>query len=178
MWDECLVQAQQPAQQVGPGVQLTGRRTKANKQLLLQLLETFRSFKPGQKALTHIVLSNLETPSLIQKRHPCTGNLTSETSGDRKTALLHCGDVLGHVDKTQSSCGCRSVVCLCALPLPHTRGEREAVIGHLFQPPLTCPLNWQLIGSLFIPDYCCPTALSLTSIKWPFCSFSAHVCFQ
>jgi len=49
-----VVQAQQPAQQVGPGVQLTGRRTKANKQQLLQLLETYRSYKPGEKALTHV----------------------------------------------------------------------------------------------------------------------------
>ncbi len=132
------MQAQQPAQQVGPGVQLTGRRTKANKLLLLQLLETFRSYRPGEKALTHIM----------------------------------------HVDKTQSSCGCRSVVCLCALPLPRTRGEGEAVIGCLCQPPLTCPVIWQLIRSLIIPDYCCPIALGLSSIKWPFCSHSADLCFQ
>ena len=49
-----MVQAQQPAQQVGPGVQLTERRTKANKQLLQQLLETFKYYKPGEKALTHV----------------------------------------------------------------------------------------------------------------------------
>ncbi len=31
---------------------------------------------------------------LIQKRHPHTGNLNSETSGDSRNAFLHCGDVL------------------------------------------------------------------------------------
>ncbi len=28
-----------------------------------------------------------------QKRHPYTGNLTPETSGDSKNTVLHCGDV-------------------------------------------------------------------------------------
>jgi hypothetical protein len=54
------VQGPQPAHHVGPGVQLTGRRTKANKQLLLQLLETFRSYRPGKKALTHV--THVEKP--------------------------------------------------------------------------------------------------------------------
>ncbi len=30
----------------------------------------------------------------IHKRHPYTGNLNTETSGDSKDAFLHCGDVL------------------------------------------------------------------------------------
>jgi len=30
-----------------------------------------------------------------QKRHPYTGNLASETSGDSKFVFLHCGDVFG-----------------------------------------------------------------------------------
>ncbi len=40
-------------------------------------------------------LFNPETSIFIQKCHPYTGNLNSETSGDSKTAFLHCGDVLG-----------------------------------------------------------------------------------
>ncbi len=31
----------------------------------------------------------------IQKRHPYTGNLNSETSEDSENAFLHCGDVSG-----------------------------------------------------------------------------------
>lgn len=31
----------------------------------------------------------------IHKRHPCTGNLNSETLGGSKHAFLQCGDVLG-----------------------------------------------------------------------------------
>lgn len=38
-------------------------------------------------------LINLETSFLIQKRHPNTGNLNSERSGDSKNTILHCGDV-------------------------------------------------------------------------------------
>ena len=41
-----------------------------------------------------MALFNPETPILIQKRHPYTGNLNSETSGDSKNGFLHCGDVL------------------------------------------------------------------------------------
>ncbi len=40
-------------------------------------------------------LFNPETSVLIQKRHPYTANLNSETLGDSKNATLHCGDVLG-----------------------------------------------------------------------------------
>ncbi len=40
-------------------------------------------------------LFNPETSILIQKRHPYTGNLNSETLGDSKNAFLHWGDVLG-----------------------------------------------------------------------------------
>ena len=38
---------------------------------------------------------------LIQKRHPYTGNLNSETSGDSKNAFLHCGDVSAPVLTTK-----------------------------------------------------------------------------
>ncbi len=41
-----------------------------------------------------VALFNPETSILIQKRHPYTGNLVSEKSGDSKNAFLHCGDVL------------------------------------------------------------------------------------
>ena len=34
-------------------------------------------------------LFNPEPYILIQKRHPCTGNLNSETLGDSKNAFLH-----------------------------------------------------------------------------------------
>ena len=40
-------------------------------------------------------LLNPETSILLQKRHPYTGNLNRETSGDSKNAFLHWGDVLG-----------------------------------------------------------------------------------
>ena len=40
-----------------------------------------------------LALFNSETSVSIQKRHPYTGNLNSETSGDSKNAFLHCGDV-------------------------------------------------------------------------------------
>ncbi len=38
-------------------------------------------------------LFNPETSMLVQKRHPYTGNLKSETPGHRKSAFLHWGDV-------------------------------------------------------------------------------------
>ena len=41
-----------------------------------------------------LVLFNLEMSNSIQKRHPYTGNLNSETSGDSNNTLLHCGDAL------------------------------------------------------------------------------------
>ena len=45
--------------------------------------------------LTVKALSNAEKSILIQKRHPYPGNLNTETSGDSKSAILHCGDVFG-----------------------------------------------------------------------------------
>ncbi len=39
-------------------------------------------------------LFNPETSILIQKRHPYTGYLNSETLGDSINVFLHCGDVL------------------------------------------------------------------------------------
>ncbi len=39
-------------------------------------------------------LFNLKTSMLIQKCHPYTGNLNSETPGDSKNAFLHWGNVL------------------------------------------------------------------------------------
>ena len=35
------------------------------------------------------------TSILIQKLHPCIGNLNSEMAGDSKNVFLHWGDVLG-----------------------------------------------------------------------------------
>ena len=43
----------------------------------------------------HSPLFNSETSNPIQKRHPYTENLNSETSGNSRYAFLHCGDVLG-----------------------------------------------------------------------------------
>ncbi len=45
----------------------------------------------------HTALFNPETSILFQKRHPYTGNLNRETSGDSKNAFLHCGDVLATI---------------------------------------------------------------------------------
>ena len=39
-------------------------------------------------------LSNPKTSISFQKRHYYTGNVNSETSGESRNALLHCGDVL------------------------------------------------------------------------------------
>ncbi len=36
---------------------------------------------------------NPKTSIFIQRRHPYTGDLNSETSGDSKNTFLHCGDV-------------------------------------------------------------------------------------
>ena len=71
---------------------------------------------------------------LIQKRHPYTGNLNSETSGDSKNTFLHCGDVSvpsvlqhlewagPHAPYRPSSCPSRrAIACQCPcpyLPLP------------------------------------------------------------
>ena len=38
---------------------------------------------------------NPETSNLIQTRHPYTGNLNKETSGDGENASLRCADVVG-----------------------------------------------------------------------------------
>ncbi len=54
-------------------------------------MHVFRSGKQNPMK----ALFNPETSILIQKRHPYTGNLNSETSGDSKNACLHWGDVLG-----------------------------------------------------------------------------------
>ena len=51
-------------------------------------------------------LLNPEMSLLIQKRHPYTGNLNSETSGDSKNASLHCGDVLGDRQRLYLSTRC------------------------------------------------------------------------
>ena len=51
-----------------------------------------RSLPPRQQ--WHFALFNPETSILVQKRHPYTGNLNRETSGDNKNAFPHWGDVL------------------------------------------------------------------------------------
>ncbi len=48
----------------------------------------------SQVHVGNAALFNPATSTLIQKRHPYTGNLDSETAGDSKNAFLHCGDVL------------------------------------------------------------------------------------
>ena len=42
----------------------------------------------------HAALVNLDV--LIQKHHPYTRNLNSETSGDSRNVFLHSGDVIAH----------------------------------------------------------------------------------
>ncbi len=42
--------------------------------------------------LSQTTLFNPEMSSLVQKRHPYTGNLNRETSEDSKNAFLQCGD--------------------------------------------------------------------------------------
>ena len=44
---------------------------------------------------TSKALCNPQTSISTQKCHPHTGKLNSDMSGDRRNALLHCGDVLG-----------------------------------------------------------------------------------
>jgi len=53
----------------------------------------WHEFVPLHQQLS-VALFNPKTSILIQKRHPYTGNLNSETSGDSKNAFLHWGDVL------------------------------------------------------------------------------------
>jgi len=48
-----------------------------------------------------LTLFKPETSISIQKRHPYTRNLNSETSGDSKNVCLHCGDVLAAVQDSQ-----------------------------------------------------------------------------
>ena len=51
-----------------------------------------------------IALFNPETSIFIQKHHPYTGNLNSETLGDSKNAFLHWGDGFG----AQIALSCRA----------------------------------------------------------------------
>ena len=53
-----------------------------------------------------IPLFNPETSSLIQKRHPYTRNLNSETPGDSKNAFLHWGDILKQQIVVFTTAGC------------------------------------------------------------------------
>ena len=41
--------------------------------------------------LRQMTLFNPKTSTAVQKRHPCTGNLNSETPGDSKKVFLHWG---------------------------------------------------------------------------------------
>jgi len=47
----------------------------------------------GDTEVTAVAPFNPKTCISMQKRHPYTGNLNSKLSGDRKNALLLCGDV-------------------------------------------------------------------------------------
>ncbi len=49
-------------------------------------------------------LFNPKTSVLIQRRHPYTGNVNSETSGDSRNALLHCGDVIRRSSEQCMTC--------------------------------------------------------------------------
>ena len=46
-----------------------------------------------------------DTSILIQKRHPYTGNLNRETSGDSKNVFLLCGDVLDCTNEVSDGVG-------------------------------------------------------------------------
>ena len=51
--------------------------------------------KSAEHVKSQEALFNAEVSVLIQKCHPYTGTLNTETSGDNKIVYLHCGDVLG-----------------------------------------------------------------------------------
>ena len=46
--------------------------------------------------------SSIQSPPKKQKKHPHTGNLNSEPSGDSENAFLHCGDILAKRVDTSS----------------------------------------------------------------------------
>ncbi len=74
-------------------------RKRSFGQIAFQILEVMStascSLLAPFGAPVHTALFNPKTTTLVQKRHPYTGNLNSETPGDSKNALLHCEDVLG-----------------------------------------------------------------------------------
>jgi len=90
-----------------------------------------------------MALFNPEMSNLIQKRHPYTGNVNSETPGDSETAFLHWGDTLGshagllvpeprgrHVSVCMNKWlnGCREVdACLKGWPRPRTCQQLESL---------------------------------------------------
>jgi len=79
---------------------------------LLHVFYTFSSLNLAdvilpqqQQQVGCVALFSPKTSILIQKRHPHTGNLNSETPGDSKNTFLHCRDVLALQ-------ACRPAVCL------------------------------------------------------------------
>jgi len=50
-------------------------------------------FTYGQLICSQVALFHPEMSIFVQKCHPYTENLNSETPGDSKNAFLHCGDV-------------------------------------------------------------------------------------
>ena len=69
-------------------------------------------------------LFNPKTSILIQKRHPYTGNLNSETLGDSRNTFLHWGDVLA-----PSYVAGVGTVCIVHLHLRSVCNCQTAVLG-------------------------------------------------
>ena len=66
-----------------------------------------------QQACRHIaLLTSSKTSIVVQKRHPYTGNLNSEVSGDIKNAFLPCGDVLANSKTRQQQPLCGLLVVI------------------------------------------------------------------
>jgi len=66
-----------------------------------------------------LALFNPKTSISIQKSHPYTGNINSQTSGDSKNAFLHCQDVLA-----------LSKFCACCVAAGKARRGVPAVLPH------------------------------------------------
>ncbi len=74
-------------------------------------------------------LFNPETPILIQKRHPYTSNLNSETLRDSKIAFLHWGDVsetMSIINSSDSNSRCADIHNKhCHMTGQHPAGEKK-----------------------------------------------------
>ena len=89
---------------------------------------------------------NAKMSMSIQKRHPYTGILNSETSGDSKNAFLHCGDVLG----IHLSVG-RNLTAWClAMSGGGTGNGQQAWDGMLFYGDGQCPVCFYILPLLMV----------------------------